>query len=144
METLRTGTAGHQDIGWSLALVSGNGWTTSQCSTILPFSSRKKSTATVPGSSAEVLSNPWVTTMSPSPTTRLISMLSSGELPSEPGYKADECIGTVGCLRVVLDVLRAEELLDGLLGLLGVEGELIELNRGLLVALDVGHGRSIS
>jgi hypothetical protein len=51
--------AGHQNIGWSLALVSGNGWRTSQCSTILPSSSRKKSVATVPGSSVEVLINPW-------------------------------------------------------------------------------------
>src|SRR3954454_22965223 len=78
---------GHQNIGWSLALVCGNGWRTPQCSTILPFSSRKKSAATVPGSSAEVLIKPWVTTMSPSPTTRLISMFSSGNCPANPVAK---------------------------------------------------------
>ena len=67
-----------------------------------------------------------------------------GELPGKPGDEADERIGTVGSLRIVLDVLRAEILLDGLPGLLGVECELVELNHGLLVALDVGHGGSIS
>jgi hypothetical protein len=44
----------------------------------------------------------------------------------------------------VLDVLLPDVLLDGLLGLFGVECELVELNYGLLVALDVGQGGSIS
>jgi hypothetical protein len=71
-------------------------------------------------------------------------MLSSGNCPANPVTKPMNESAPLGSLRIVLDVLRAEVLLDGLLGLLGVECELVELNYGLLVALDVGHGRSIS
>ena len=65
-----------------------------------------------------------------------------GELGGETVNEGDKRIGAVGCLGVVLDVLRAEVLLDGLLRPLGVECELVVLSHGLLVVLDVAHGGS--
>ena len=62
-----------------------------------------------------------------------------GELRGETVDEGDKRIGAVGCMGVVLDVLRAEILLDGLLRLLGVESELVVLSHGLLVVLDVAH-----
>ena len=44
-----------QNIVLSLAAPSGMGCSTSQCSTILPFSTRKRSTTAVPRSSGEFL-----------------------------------------------------------------------------------------
>ena len=52
-----------QNIGWSLAALSGTGCKTSQCSTTLPSSKRKKSAAAVPRSSGEVLSRLCVNTV---------------------------------------------------------------------------------
>src|SRR5437762_981864 len=66
-----------------------------------------------------------------------------GELSGEGAGVADDRFRAVGRLRGVLDGLRAEILLDGLLGLLGVEGEVVVLDYGLLVALHVAHGRFV-
>src|SRR5919199_532170 len=51
-----------QNMGWSLAALSGTGCKTSQCSTTLPSSKRKKSAAAVPRSSGELLSRLCVNT----------------------------------------------------------------------------------
>ena len=68
-----------QNIVLALAEVSGAGWITSQCSTTLPFSSRKMSATTSP---AELSERPcqWLCRMtwSPSAKTRLILPRASG------------------------------------------------------------------
>ena len=45
-------------------------------------------------------------------------------------HEPDECLLAIGSLWVVLDVLRADILLDSLLRLLAVERELVELDQG--------------
>ena len=71
--------SGGQNMEWPLSVFSGTGWVTSQCSTILPLSSRRKMSITAsPRSSGVFWLWMWTTTRSPSATTRLMSACDCG------------------------------------------------------------------
>lgn len=66
------------------------------------------------------------------------------ELALEPGDEFDERLGAVGGLWVVLDVLRSDVLVHGVLRPAVVERHGVEAADDFLVALDVGHGCLLS
>jgi hypothetical protein len=63
----------------------------------------------------------------------------AGILAAEPVHEADESLGPVGGIRVVLNVARTEMVRDRLLRV-SAESGLVVVDDHLLVALKVSHG----
>src|ERR1700733_1035437 len=63
----------------------------------------------------------------------------AGILAAQPAHEADEGLGAVGGVRVVLNVTGAEMVRDGLLRV-SAESGLVVVDYHLLVALKVSHG----
>src|SRR5215211_371383 len=107
-----------QNMGWSLAALSGTGCKTSQCSTILPTSKRKKSAAAVFGRGLQQAVRHNQVAFGDG---ALDVEAHLGELLHEALYELDERFEPVGGLGVVLNVVRSAVLFHCLGGLPVVE-----------------------
>ena len=128
-----------QNMPFAFAESSATGWITSQCSTTLPSSSRKKSASARPGLTGLQCQVRVGGDHVALGDGSLDVQGEVGVLAPQPMNEVDERFGPVGGLRVVLDVYRPEVLSDGALGVTGKGGAVV-VEDDCRVVFGGGHG----